>query len=677
MKSVTLRTWITPLALLVICLTSFAALLPKIHFYWDDWTILYYIHFLGPESFKEAFAFDRPLMAGIYKTITSLLGERSINWQIYALMMRWLTGITFWWTFRLLWKDKTLLITAASFLFVIYPGFNQGFIAITYGNAFLFFSFFLLSIGLMIWAFRKAGWFWVLYPTSILLSGYCMFLVEYFFGLELLRPVILIIIFEQQQKNWQQSLKKAFQYWLPYLVFMILFLGWRIATPTPRAEIDIFQKLASNPLTTALHLGKTVLEDIIKVTFLAWRQIFDLETVRNFDHDVFVRYLLIIIITVVFALIFLNFIRLGEEKESNAKTRRWGLSLVLLGLFSTLIAGIPIWMTNLRIELFFPWDRFTLAMMPGVSLLLIGLLSFIFTNRKAQILIVSLLIGMAAGSHYQNALRFRTEWLMVRDFFWQLTWRAPDIEPGTTIMAPDLPFEFDWDNSLTSPLNWIYAPENQSKEFHFLLYNLEDKLSEGYENFTEDSPIIEQHRTKIFRGKTSQILSITFQPPACLKVLDPETDQQLPDKGRFFQEAIDFSRPELINLESENPKQPPLHLLGPEPEHDWCYFYEKADLARQKGDWDEIVRLAENGLDKQRKYYKTNVAELLPFIEGYARSGDWDEALVLSHQAYESWENMRFVLCDLWSKMEQEHELDGYGQRAYQEITRRMGCEIP
>ena len=32
-------------------------------------------------------------------------------------------------------------------------------------------------------------------------------------------------------------------------------------------------------------------------------------------------------------------------------------------------------------------------------------------------------------------------------------------------------------------------------------------------------------------------------------------------------------------------------IFGYEPEHDWCYYYQKASLARQIGDWEEIGRL--------------------------------------------------------------------------------------
>ncbi len=149
-----------------------------------------------------------------------------------------------------------------------------------------------------------------------------------------------------------------------------------------------------------------------------------------------------------------------------------------MGLFALLLGGIPIWPTNLRIELFFPWDRFTLPMMLGASLLLVGLFELIGWRAWLSILLVSLAAGLGAGLHYQNALEFRKDWLMQRDFFWQLTWRAPQIKPGTVLLTSDLPFPYDWDNSLIAPLNWTYAPQLQGRELPYLIYNAEFALEQ-------------------------------------------------------------------------------------------------------------------------------------------------------------------------------------------------------
>ena len=58
--------------------------------------------------------------------------------------------------------------------------------------------------------------------------------------------------------------------------------------------------------------------------------------------------------------------------------------------------------------------------------------------------------------------------------------------------------------------------------------------------------------------------------------------------------------------------------------HGWCYFYEKAALARQRGDWQEVINLGEQAEKAGLKPYDR--IEWLPFLEAYARHGDLKKA---------------------------------------------------
>jgi hypothetical protein len=65
-------------------------------------------------------------------------------------------------------------------------------------------------------------------------------------------------------------------------------------------------------------------------------------------------------------------------------------------------------------------------------------------------------------------------------------------------------------------------------------------------------------------------------------------------------------------------------VFGEEPQRTWCYFYEKAALARQQGDWQEAARLGDQALSAG--YRARDFSEWLPFLEGYAYSGRFEEA---------------------------------------------------
>jgi hypothetical protein len=68
----------------------------------------------------------------------------------------------------------------------------------------------------------------------------------------------------------------------------------------------------------------------------------------------------------------------------------------------------------------------------------------------------------------------------------------------------------------------------------------------------------------------------------------------------------------------------------------WCYYYEKADLARQRGDWEEVLSLGAQALEKG--FAPQDKIEWLPFLQAYAVAGDTDHltgmASVIAREPY-------------------------------------------
>ncbi len=314
-------------------------------------------------------------------------------------------------------------------------------------------------------------------------------------------------------------------------------------------------------------------------------------------------------------------------------------------------------------------------MMLGASLLLVGLFELIGWRAWISILLVSLAASLGAGLHFQNALEFRKDWLMQRDFFWQLTWRAPQIKPGTVLLTSDLPFPYDWDNSLIAPLNWTYAPQLQGRELPYLIYNAKSRLSSGLSDLQKDSQIAEDLRITPFKGSLSQTVLAFYRPPgSCVKVIDPLNDKNLPDKPRYFKDIYSFSNPGLIEPGTAAAR-PPLQFFGPEPNHNWCYWFEKAELARQQQDWVTLAALGDRALKSDKGFFKKNVAELMPYIEGFARVGRWERAFELTMQAYKAWENVHIMLCNTWENMRLAGALDAQGQATYNRVFETLQCQ--
>jgi len=685
--------------LLVICLLCFGPLIFTLGLYWDDWPSLWFLHFWGPSIFPQAFASDRPIQGWLWVLTTSILGESILVWQLFGIITRWLSGLALGWSLTLVWPERRRQITWIVVLFLVYPGFLQQYVPMTYSHMFIVQAIFFLSLGLMVSAIRgnypnsKSLRFWTLTIFSLLLAISSWFTLEYFTGLELLRPYILWIVISnlKSPEKWNPSpkqekgrlisrLKLVLKYWSPFAIAGLLFLVWRIQNNTPRASVQIIQNLATNPLNAITNLLYTIAQDLYESTILAWGKTFAYLNMAGLKQTVIMVYLIIVIASAVVTILFLLYLKSREKSNENSESTsrvRSALSLVALGFYSLLIAGWPIWATDLFIELRFPWDRFTLVMMVGTSILIIGVLELIIKPQIPKIIFIGMIAGLAAGSQFHLAMQYRQEWSQEKAFFQQLIWRVPGIEPGTLLLISDLPFSFVTDNSLTAPINWIYAQNHNSKKMPYLLYDLAARVGNQLPNLEQGTAVHENYRVPTFDGSTSQALVLSYIPPRCLKVIDPIADLKLPNKPEWIKAAMHLSRPELIITQTSSPATLPAILFGPEPSPDWCYYYEKAELAAQKGDWTQVTKLADKAFKIDYPLTRENAHELVPFIKGYAHLEDWEDAIRLSMEGSQLSDKMQFLLCDVWYAIDQTTSPTPEQKLAVSKMKAKFNCKFP
>jgi hypothetical protein len=60
-------------------------------------------------------------------------------------------------------------------------------------------------------------------------------------------------------------------------------------------------------------------------------------------------------------------------------------------------------------------------------------------------------------------------------------------------------------------------------------------------------------------------------------------------------------------------------VFGPEPAHEWCWYYQQASLARQTGDWETVAALGDEALNLG--FYPADSVEWMPFMQAYAILG--------------------------------------------------------
>ncbi len=145
----------------------------------------------------------------------------------------------------------------------------------------------------------------------------------------------------------------------------------------------------------------------------------------------------------------------------------------------------------------------------------------------------------------------------------------------------------------------------------------------------EDAELYGSLRTLKFAAPLENSLVILYDKTqnSCLWILS-EQDAIYPDLPPLTRNALSFSNPGQILPAGEDPIQPDQELFGPEMAHTWCYYFEKADLARQLEDWAAVSSLGDEAIASGFKPH--NDYEWIPFIEGYIHSGNWAVAQTLT-----------------------------------------------
>jgi hypothetical protein len=264
-------------------------------------------------------------------------------------------------------------------------------------------------------------------------------------------------------------------------------------------------------------------------------------------------------------------------------------------------------------------------------------------------MILSIMIGLAVGLHLQVANDYRWSSELQQRFYWQLYWRAPFIEPDTAIYSDGEIFPYVGWYSTAAGINLLY-PEGQERDLNYWFFSLGREIEHRLEPFLEGITLEQGLRIYTFEGDSKEGLVIHYEPGRfdCLIVLSPE-DNDLPELPTITRQSLPNSDLSRITNGYGSPPDP--RIFGPEPEHGWCYLYQKASLAAQFEDWQQVAALGDQAEVHGYNPYRSSSDtphEWLPFIEGYARTGQLERASALSKVLVEEDERITVHLCQLW-----------------------------
>jgi hypothetical protein len=329
-----------------------------------------------------------------------------------------------------------------------------------------------------------------------------------------------------------------------------------------------------------------------------------------------------------------------QEKETDGSSTPFVIFIV--GLFSFLLAGLPAWAIGKEISTGGWNDRFALAPMLGAGLMVVALL-LLFVRPNAQKLTLAILLTFSVAAQVWTVNTYRHDWRTQLDYYWQLHWRAPALQTGTAIFSLEQPspsVTHYSDAGFAHNVLYHYQVEDRtlpywyfSRRFHF--------------EYKPDMPIKYEIRTLTFLGNTSNAVGVFHPTNACVRVLDSVYmyDPLYTEGQDVLIPVSNLSR--IIPDPAAAPPDP--DIFGPEPAHGWCYFFQKADLARQGQDWGTVIKLYEQA--QQNDLIAEHGAEYIPFIEAYAQAGDWQKAFDLTLKAKNTTPGLKLMLCTNWARL--------------------------
>lgn len=613
-----------------IVLTVIAALvyLPfvfRFGYYFDDWYIMFAAGARGAEAIREIYSIDRPAGALLMSPLYALFGANPLYYNLSAFAFRVLGALGVWALCAILWSRARAFAFITSLLFLIYPGFLSQPNGITY-------QYYLAGLASATWSVaftmqavttphRSRAWF--LHGFSILLGLFYLSQIEWYIGFEAIRWTCIFLLTWREGASARQKVIRAFQQGLPALLVPALFLAWRILFfDNERGATDVGMQLGDvflYPLQTIFRWGYSQAQNMFETLVAAWvTPLQQVGLVRDNTHR-------LIGLTLGVAAVALSFVMLrrmeSQDTVTHADSSNSKSEMIWLGLAALVFGLAPVTLANR--EVWFPsFSRYTLAASLGAAILIAAWVSGL-SKPSARWGILAIFILASVLTHYGNGLQYATQTQRTRDFWWQVAWRAPQFQTNTTLIANIASVSTEEDYFVRGPANFLYYPESQNDKLaQPSLYAAVLNKNTVQKVLTRERQEYDNRRGIVTYKNYRNILILSQpSPSSCVHVIDglqPEFSTTESDSIRVIGS---FSELEHV-LADETPHTPPPLVFGPEPPRGWCFFYQSADLARQRGDWEAVI-----GWGKEAQalgFAPSDLIEWMPFLQAYAITDDAD-----------------------------------------------------
>ena len=624
------ESWLSVALVTLVTLLTNAPLISQLGFYRDDWYLIWVAQSQGPEGVIALFRGDRPLFGWFYALDYLLLGDAPLGWHLLGLVIKLITALGTLWLLRSLWPGQKLETALMTLLYVVYPGFFQQPNVGTFMNHFMAYAAAILSLACTVQALKaKSPASQAIYSfLGMILATFYIFTYEALIGTEAVRLLLIgYFYYRQNASSWKSIIRNTLIRLSPYLLLTLGFVIWRLfffqaTRRSTRVDILVGEYLTF-PLHNAARFILETLKDLFETSILAWGVPFYQFTFQS-EYRVLTQALILALVVIMLAggYWFLSRKQAAAESEADPYPHA-GRDWLILGAAGVVVTTIPIIAAGRDVFFGLQFDRYTFQSAFAAALFMGGIIFYAVQSRLRWILLSALFVS-GVTTQFLSADYYRTFWTLERNAMWQLSWRAPEIEDGTTlVLALPSGYRLAEEYEVWGPVNLVYHPKGPLRLAGQIIL---DELWVDMARGTEEERIV---RDTVRIQRDYKKVVVLSQPTlrSCLHVLDGRRFEQAvsePPEVRFMAK---YSSIEWIDT-AGTPSTPSNVIFGAEPPHDWCYFYHQMDLARQRMDWQAGADLADEAISLGLE--PSDVTEWLPALEAYAHIGAAKESRQIS-----------------------------------------------
>ncbi len=600
----------------------------------DDWAWVW--HYSGSSSLSE---FLKPfenmghIVVGyidyvLVMMLDVLSGKAPGIWHTAMFLVHTLNALVLYYIVKLICNNNsTLPALCIAALYLVSPAVNNLYLMVQISYELLVLLY-LLSLLFTILAFVWNRFRFFFYLLSLVFAALSMAGLESFIALEFSRPFLIGYLLRQgRSKNLVFRFKTVLVCSAPFL-FIALILVIKRLNFVPAGGYAGYNELHPFGLEGILETLRLLYLSLSHMFIKSWyggmKFIDDLSTVS----------IAIILIAIV---LYTGLLRYGMSKGGSMSwtdniDRKTLWFLAFYGIIILLFGILPYNAVGKYPQYGLDSRHATIAKI-GYPVFIVSLLFLLSgyneTIRKVLPIIFGAVFFAGLVSSHGTIDAAGDNWKHQRSIWWQFMWRAPDIKPNT-FMIVDMP----WPESpgsgsyvLPSELNLAYAKSRDRNEIYsHYAYELQNAFRTDETNYRGiyNKDIV---KFRTYRGLArifpKNLIAASYQDGYLY--INNEITRPANSSWSDVKFMLSNVAEDRIIYEIPESEFPYRWILGPEPEHDWRYYYQKANALSGRNNYHGVVRLFDEA--QKAGYDLSNILpqNLMPFIKAFYLTGEFNK----------------------------------------------------